>query len=118
MKFAQLAWMAAAVIAFSDVSSAQQAENAVRQAIDDAIAGKCSDVLSITVKFQCQKTLPAIKERMKQLGALKSVTFQGMDQAPNGVPVEVYLADHAQGQIQWLAKVGPDGKLIIFWSAG
>lgn len=115
--FFVLGYVLVSVAGLSSYAYAQSAESQVRRAIEDYQNGKCSDVLSITVKYQCEQTKNQFYQSVKALGPLISLEYLGIEQLPAG-QAEAYLASHENGEMLWLANLGPDGKLNAFWSPG
>jgi hypothetical protein len=84
----------------------------------EAAKGDCSDkYMEPLVVYQCKQTLAAMQARLKQLGAIKDLSFQGMQPTPQG-QAEAWIVSFQNGQLFWLAAAGPDSKLYIMWSPG
>ncbi len=109
-----LVWL---IFSISGSAYGQASESQVRRAIVDYQQGTCSDVLSITVKYECSQTIEQYYRIVRDLGPLISLNYLGIEQTPKG-PADAFLAKHENGEMLWLGMLAPDGKLSLFWSPG
>ncbi|CAK9889533.1 hypothetical protein ABE525_12365 [Pseudomonas wadenswilerensis] len=107
----------AMLLAMTSLARAEHLEGQVREAIEAAMQGECSEVLSTMVKASCEGQIDRMTQALSQLGPLASVEFKGNEDTPSG-SAEVYQATHANGKMLWLAIKAPSGKLSMFWSPG
>lgn len=117
MKTRSSAIFAGLIVGVAMPCSAQQAESEVRRAIQEAVQGRCSDVLSTMLKYTCEQQMPQAASTYKALGQLQGLAFRGYEATPAG-QAEVYLATHAHGKMMWAAIKASDGKLTTLWSPG
>ena len=98
-------------------AGAQQAQAKVRQAVEEAAQGRCSDILSTPLKSACDQQIAQTAEVLQSLGPIKAFEFRGMEQGPNG-EAESYVATYESVRLVWMATTTPDGKLNGLWSPG
>lgn len=98
------------------IAAAQQSAGLVRTAVEDAMNGTCSQVLSTMVRTACQQQMPGMQQRLSQLGKIKEVKYQGQEQTPQG-SAEVFLVIHEKGSLAWMA-IAENGRLRVFWTPG
>lgn len=90
----------------------------IQAALAEAARGNCSEqLMEPLLRFQCQQTMGQMNARLQQLGEVRSLAFQGMQQTAGG-PAEAWVVQHENGQMFWLAAMGADGKLMTLWSPG
>ena len=91
----------------------------VVDALKAVAAGTCPEKLMNAVLLDaCEQHLDRMKSRLRELGPIKEAKFRGLEPLPNGGEAEVYRVVFESGEMTWMAQVGPNGKLSVFWSPG
>lgn len=103
--------------ASAGTADTQQTADKVRKVIEASLQGECSNLLSTMIKSACQAQLPQSTPIYQKLGPLQDVTYQGVENTPNGQAM-VFQASHQNGHMLWAVIEAPDGKLSTFWSPG
>ena len=93
---------------FADQKPAEGSEAAVRKNIADVVAGTPDyDQMSAGLANATRQQLERLKPMLVSLGAVKSVTFKGVER--NGA--DVYMVEFEHGQTEWRIVMAPDGKI-------
>lgn len=93
---------------FAEQKPAEGSEAAIRKDIADVAAGTPAyDTMSPGLANATRQQLPALKTLFANLGAVKSVTFERVDQ--NGA--DVYDVEFEHGKTEWHIAMTPDGKV-------
>jgi hypothetical protein len=66
---------------------------------------------------QVEKSREAIRAALRQVGAIQSVEYRGMQSLPMG-QAEAYRVKFERGEMMWLIAVSSAGKLQTLWSPG
>jgi len=86
------------------------------QALFANAAGECPAILMANdMKADCDRQLPAFKETLVKLGALRATSFQGTRALESG-PAEVYRVSFEHGDMIWMIGTQDDGKIRVLWA--
>ncbi len=118
MKSFPLATVAIAIASLvGSVAIAQEARDKVRQAVEEAGQGRCSDVLSAQLKEACVQQVEKTAEVLQTLGPITDFSFRGVETVKSG-QAEAYVVTYERAKLLWLATLAPDGRLNGLWSPG
>jgi hypothetical protein len=63
-----------------------------------------------TLRIAVRQQLPAMQGRLKSLGSINTISFEGQQ---NGA--DVYEVKFTNGFTMWMIGLSPDGKIAILW---
>jgi cyanophycinase len=93
---------------YKDQKQAPGSEEALRRMIGEVSAGEPKyGQMSAEAAQRTAQQLPRLKETIGKLGALQSVSFEGV--LPDGT--DDYVVKFANGDTEWRIMLGPDGKI-------
>lgn len=66
---------------------------------------------------QVEQQISPIRQRLTQLGSMRSIEFRGIQSTPSG-PAEYYRVRYENGQMVWIINLTPSKKIGVLWSPG
>lgn len=109
-----------ALVLLPTAGFAQSGQHArlLTSALESVARGQCpSDIMSPLLLGTCQNQMPKMGQDISSKGKISGADFIGVQQTPMG-PAEVYRVKFPSSQMIWMINVGPDGKILVFWSPG
>jgi CubicO group peptidase (beta-lactamase class C family) len=99
-------WMDAVLARFDRQTPEAGSEAALRRIIEDLRAGQPNyEKLTTPVGFDMREWVPRLQSGLRDLGALRSLTFKSV--SPNGS--DVFQVNFEKGTMEWHLRVGADG---------
>lgn len=88
-------------------------------AITSIERGECpAKLMAPLLQYQCQQSLAATQNGLRQAGSIQGATFMGIQQMADGSPAEAYKVQFERREMFWMAAVDQGGRLTTLWSPG
>jgi hypothetical protein len=105
--------------ALAQAQSAGPSRQKVIDALTAVAGGSCPErLMNATLLDACEQQLERMQAALQRLGSIKEARYRGKEPLPNGVEAEVYRVVFENGQMTWIAALGPNGKLSLLLSQG